>query len=88
MREHQQVVVAPALRRRVLGRLRPHLLREPREVGPDGLPHRLYPAVPLARDEPDAPLSFSLAAAVVIAAWLGVFAARGHHARRRGTPAG
>ncbi|MER6981855.1 MULTISPECIES: hypothetical protein [Streptomyces] len=32
-----------------------------------------------------APLGFTVAAAVVIAAWLGVFALRERHARRRGT---
>ncbi|MGW0333036.1 hypothetical protein ACWD0J_14400 [Streptomyces sp. NPDC003011] len=32
-----------------------------------------------------APLSFTLVAAVVIAAWLGVFAVRERHGRRRGT---
>ncbi|MEV6960873.1 hypothetical protein AB0M97_17090 [Streptomyces sp. NPDC051207] len=35
-----------------------------------------------------APVSFSLVAAVVIAAWLGVFALRERHARRRGPFAG
>jgi hypothetical protein len=35
-----------------------------------------------------APLSFTLVAAVGIAAWLGVFALRERHARRRGTTAG
>ncbi|NJP51768.1 hypothetical protein HCJ93_17280 [Streptomyces sp. SBST2-5] len=34
-----------------------------------------------------APLSFSAAAAVVIAAWLGIFALRERHGRRRGTQA-
>jgi predicted membrane metal-binding protein len=33
-----------------------------------------------------APLSFSLVAAVVIAVWLGIFAIRERHGRRRGTP--
>lgn len=34
-----------------------------------------------------APLTFSAIAAVVIAAWLGVFALRERHGRRRGTSA-
>jgi hypothetical protein len=34
-----------------------------------------------------APLSFSVAAGVVIAVWLAVFAVRERHGRRRGTPA-
>ncbi|AZM59904.1 MULTISPECIES: hypothetical protein [unclassified Streptomyces] len=34
-----------------------------------------------------APLSFSVAAGAVIAVWLGVFALREHHGRRRGTSA-
>ncbi|MEV2217199.1 hypothetical protein AB0H86_38245 [Streptomyces sp. NPDC050997] len=34
-----------------------------------------------------APLSFTLIAAAVIAAWLGVFAIRERHGRRRGTSA-
>lgn len=33
-----------------------------------------------------APLSFTAVAAAVIAVWLGVFALRERHARRRGTP--
>lgn len=32
-----------------------------------------------------APLGFSLVAAAVIAGWLGIFALRERHARRRGT---
>ncbi|MGW0085836.1 hypothetical protein [Streptomyces sp. NPDC003393] len=32
-----------------------------------------------------APLGFTVAAAVVIAVWLGIFALRERHARRRGT---
>ncbi|MET8947514.1 hypothetical protein ABZX30_29215 [Streptomyces sp. NPDC004542] len=35
-----------------------------------------------------APLTFSVVAAVVIAAWLGIFALRERHGRRRGTSAG
>ncbi|MEU0072589.1 hypothetical protein ABZ027_24010 [Streptomyces sp. NPDC006332] len=34
-----------------------------------------------------APLSFTLVAAAVIAAWLGIFAIRERHGRRRGTSA-
>ncbi|MEV8596829.1 hypothetical protein ACIHFC_27160 [Streptomyces sp. NPDC052013] len=34
-----------------------------------------------------APLSFSVAAGVVIAAWLGIFALRERHGRRRDTQA-
>jgi hypothetical protein len=34
-----------------------------------------------------APLGFTVVAAVVIAAWLGIFALRERHARRRGTSA-
>ncbi|WP_405619448.1 hypothetical protein [Streptomyces sp. NBC_00076] len=34
-----------------------------------------------------APLSFTLVAAAVIAVWLGIFAIREHHGRRRGTTA-
>ncbi|GAA3217977.1 hypothetical protein MTQ10_00280 [Streptomyces sp. XM83C] len=34
-----------------------------------------------------APLSFTLVAAAVIAAWLGIFALRERHTRRRGTSA-
>ncbi|MFV0133513.1 hypothetical protein ACLGIH_09800 [Streptomyces sp. HMX87] len=33
-----------------------------------------------------APLSFSVAMGAVIAVWLGVFALRERHGRRRGTP--
>ncbi|MBN0046113.1 hypothetical protein JS756_18785 [Streptomyces actuosus] len=32
-----------------------------------------------------APLPFTLVTAAVIAAWLGIFALREHHARRRGS---
>jgi predicted membrane metal-binding protein len=32
-----------------------------------------------------APLSFTLVAGLVVAAWLGIFAARERHGRRRGT---
>ncbi|EKX66154.1 putative lipoprotein, partial [Streptomyces ipomoeae 91-03] len=51
--EHQQVVLAPPLRLGVLGQFGGHLLGEPHQLLPDGVPHGLDAAVPLAGDEAD-----------------------------------
>ncbi|GFN07348.1 hypothetical protein Smic_59040 [Streptomyces microflavus] len=51
--QHQQILLAPPGRPRLLAERESHLLREPEQLRRDGLTHRAHPAVLLPGDEPE-----------------------------------